>query len=95
MRLTPQELRTLARVGAELELTRLVQEQTAITHKIGHIRAMFPDLPDGNGTHPTPPATPQRSSRRKQARMSAAARKAVSVRMKKYWRDRRKEKAAA
>jgi hypothetical protein len=26
--------------------------------------------------------------------MSAAARKAVSVRMKKYWADRRKEKAA-
>ena len=41
------------------------------------------------GTAPT--ATPGRAGRRK---MSAAARKAVSKRMRKYWAERRKAKAA-
>lgn len=75
---TFEKLRELARSGAEDALKRLRAE-------IGAIERTFPELagPD------------RRRAAVKQAtastrRMSAAARKAVSQRMKKYWSERRK-----
>ena len=82
--LSPEKLRELARTGAEVTLKRLRAEIIAIERT-------FPEL-----------ALPKRrrALRRslKQAttgtrRMSAAARKAVSERMKRYWAERRKAQA--
>ena len=88
--LTQDQLRRLARLGATARLEQLRQEEAAI-------RAEFPDLlgrgqkdaakrvPAGNGQA-------GRAGRRRKA-MSAAGRKAVSERMRKYWAERRKAKA--
>lgn len=82
--LTAERLRDLARSGAETVLRQLRAEIIAIERT-------FPEL-----------ALPQKrravrnavESARKRARtMTAAERKAVSERMKKYWAERRKAKA--
>jgi hypothetical protein len=79
--LTPERLRELARVGAETALNRLRAEIIAIERA-------FPEL-----------ALPQRrravrravkEAGRRTRRMSAAARTAVSERMKRYWAERKK-----
>jgi hypothetical protein len=83
-RLTPETLRELARSGAETALKQLRAEIIAIERT-------FPEL-----ALPKRRKAFQKSVTRasKRARtMSAAARKAVSERMKKYWAERRKAKA--
>ena len=79
--LTAERLRELAQAGAEIALKRLRAEVIAIERT-------FPEL-----------ALPRRRRAIRQSikqasnstnRMSAAARKAVSDRMKKYWAERRK-----
>ena len=77
--LSREQLRRLARLGAQARLEELRAEEAAI-------RQAFPDVAGG-------PAVPGGGPRRRRSRMSAAARKAVSERMKKYWADRRKAKA--
>jgi hypothetical protein len=79
--LSREELHRLARLGASARLEELKKEELAI-------RAAFPDLGRKSGK------TGAASSERRQVRMSAAARKAVSERMTKYWAARRKAKAA-
>jgi hypothetical protein len=83
-RLSVQELRELARVGAERALKRLRAEIIAIERT-------FPEL-----------ALPRRRrqlrrsvarARRRTRQVSAAARKAVSARMKRYWAERRRAQA--
>jgi len=83
--LSQEQLRRLARLGAMARLEQLRQEEAAI-------RSEFPELfcgvrsgETGNGVAAAP--------RRRRA-MSAAARKVVSERMRKYWAERRKTKAA-
>jgi hypothetical protein len=84
-----KELHRLARLGAEARLIALEQERADILRS-------FPDL--GSASKASTRAGRGRAAaprrRRRQSRMSAAARKAVSVRMKKYWADRRKGKNA-
>lgn len=87
--LSAEQLRRLTRLGAVARLEQIRQEEAAI-------RAEFPELfgrgarrtgraaRGGNSTAPV--------SRRRRPRMSAAARKAVSERMRKYWAERRKAK---
>ena len=88
--LSPEQLRELARIGAAARVQELRQEEAAI-------RALFPDLFDGGrqardaGVDGAAPAT---TRRRRRQRMSPAARKAVSERMRRYWAERRKAKAA-
>jgi hypothetical protein len=83
-RLSPSRIRELAVTGAEDVLRRLRAEIVALERT-------FPEL-----------ALPQRRRaakqsvekiRRRTRRMSAAARKAVSQRMKRYWAERRKAQA--
>jgi hypothetical protein len=97
--LKQDQLHRLARLGAVARLEQLRTEEAAI-------RAEFPELfgggrggarrgrrPGGRAA-PTGLSTvvaPRRSGRRP---MSTAARKAVSERMRKYWAERRKAKAA-
>jgi hypothetical protein len=98
--LNDEQLRRLARRGAVARLEQIKEEEAAI-------RAEFPELfgtsaQSGRGRgrrRGRPPASEsaaaapaaRRGGRRP---MSSAARRAVSVRMKKYWADRRKAKAA-
>jgi len=81
-RLSAEKLRELARTGAVHTIERLRAEIVAIERT-------FPELSAGR--------TAVRRSLAKGAnrtrRMSAAARRAVSARMKKYWAERRKATA--
>lgn len=83
--LSRDEMTRLARLGARARLDELHQEEAAI-------RAAFPDLfSRSRRVRPAsgPSTTPKR---RRRSRMSAAARKAVSERMTRYWAERRKAK---
>jgi len=72
-------------VGAKARLEELRQEEAAI-------RKAFPDLFSGRGRQKTMGAAAG-AAPKKRSHMSAAARKAVSARMKKYWAARRSAKA--
>ena len=93
-----QQLEHLAKLGARARLDEMQREKDAI------YRA-FPDLRAGGrgrqarqsqagfaGGRETVEAA--ETPRRRQRSMSAAGRRAVSERMKRYWAGRRKEKAA-
>jgi hypothetical protein len=86
--LNRQELQRLARLGARARLEELRLEEAAI-------RRAFPDLfRGGRGRASAATETPATTRRRRRrSRMSPAARKAVSERMKKYWAERRRKKA--
>jgi hypothetical protein len=77
-------LQQLARLGAKARLGELRSEEAAI-------RRAFPDLFGGRGRQ----SSADGAEPRRRRGMSAAARKAVSARMKKYWAARRKAKGAA
>ena len=89
--LNQEQIRRLARLGAIARLEQLREEEAAI-------RREFPELfgrgrrEDGAASASAPVAGTRRRRRRKS--MSAEARKAVSERMRKYWAERRKAKAA-
>jgi hypothetical protein len=88
--LSRQELQRLARLGARARLEELRVEEAAI-------RRAFPDLFRGGRGRSQASAASQNAAparrRRSRSRMSAAARKAVSDRMKKYWAERRRRNA--
>jgi hypothetical protein len=81
--LNRNDLKQLARLGAKARLEELRQEEAAI-------RRAFPDLFSKGAAASAAGAS--RRGRRRRSHMSAAARKAVSDRMKKYWAERRKGK---
>ena len=91
--LSKEQLRQLATKGATARLEELRSEEAAI-------RQAFPELGRKSSPEPVAKATsdvvekahaaPSRSTNR----MSPAARRAVSERMKKYWAERRKAKGA-
>jgi len=91
--LNRDQLRRLARLGAIARLEQLRLEEAAI-------RGEFPEL-FGRGRRESRAAAAsapaagkgRRRRRRRRSSMSAAARKAVSKRMRKYWAERRKAKA--
>lgn len=76
-----EQLKHFAKTGAEATLTRLRQE-------IEIIERTFPELSSAKGRAKVI-ATAQKKTRN----MSAAAREAVSARMKKYWAARKKAEA--
>ena len=89
------DLKGLARRGAMARLAELQAESAAILKEFPELRRA-----GSKGIAYTDDATtilPSRSSRRRRGRppMSTAQRKAVSVRMKKYWAARRKAKRAS
>ena len=83
-RLSVQELRELARDGAERALKRLRAEIIAIERT-------FPELALPRRRRQLRRSMASASKRTRQ--VSAAARKAVSARMKRYWAERRKAQA--
>jgi hypothetical protein len=82
--LTAGKLRELARAGAELALRQLRAEIIAIERT-------FPELALAKRRRAL--RTSLNEASRRTRRMSAAARKAVSARMKRYWAERRKARA--
>jgi hypothetical protein len=80
--LNTEQLRRLARLGAIARLEQLKQEEAAI-------RAEFPEL-FGRGRRAAVADVAKPGRRRR--KMSSAARKAVSERMRKYWAERRRSK---
>ena len=89
--LNQEQLRRLARLGAVARLEQIRAEEAAI-------RGEFPEL-FGRGRREPGASTPVKAgagggSRRRRRKMSPQARKAVSERMRKYWAERRKGKAA-
>ena len=87
--LNQEQLRRLARLGAVARLEQIRTEEAAI-------RGEFPEL-FGRGRREPDASTPARAAaggRRRRRKMSPQARKAVSERMRKYWAERRKGKAA-
>jgi len=84
--------------GAEQRLLEIAEEARAIFKAFPELRAQGRgfDL-QTTGTRETKPATRRASSggeRRPRRPMTAAERKAVGARMKKYWAERRKAAAA-
>ena len=95
--LTPLELKHLARIGAAARIKDLEKE-------IAALRRAFPSLgsaPDRTALASNEPAPSKRGRKAKAGRrgrkspMSAAERRAVSIRMQKYWAERRKAKEKA
>ena len=82
--LTPNKLRELARTGAEVALRQLRAEIIAIERT-------FPELGLPRKRRAVRHSLEEATNRTR--RMSAAARKAVSERMTRYWAERRKAKA--
>ena len=78
--LSREQLQRLARLGAKARVEELRREEAAI-------RRAFPEVAGGPRPGPRP--------RRRRGGMSAAARRAASARMKRYWAERRKTKKSA
>jgi hypothetical protein len=90
-KLTAADMHRLARLGAAAKLAQLEREIAALKRAFPGLTPQAdpaPAPPAGTGIRadPAPPA-PHRSRR---SPMSAAERKAVSERMKRYWDARRK-----
>lgn len=84
-------MQRLARLGAQARLEEIRREESTI-------RRAFPELFRGGARSARGASAafaPDGGGVRRRPVMSAAMRKAVSVRMKKYWAERRKAKAAA
>jgi hypothetical protein len=86
-RMDDKELVRLARVGAAARLTELERERAVLLRAFPELRRAI-DQRGGDG------APAARAPKRRRSGMSAAARKAVSVRMKKYWAERRSKRKA-
>jgi hypothetical protein len=87
--LNPDVLRRFAKLGAQARLEQIEMERRAIL-------ATFPDLAlQRRGAARAVAASPQVAApvaaRRRRPRMTAAQRKEVSERMKKYWAERKKK----
>lgn len=85
-RLGRQELYRLARLGAEARLAALEVERVEILRS-------FPDLANRTVGRMASQGARRALRPRRRRGMSAAARKAVSLRMKKYWAGRRRNKS--
>lgn len=89
--LSRDEMQRLARLGAQTRLEEIHREESAI-------RRAFPELFRGGARSARGAAASLAADGggvRRRPAMSAAMRKVVSIRMKKYWAERRKAKAAA
>jgi hypothetical protein len=81
------DLKEYARKGAEARVAELQAELSSIFRAFPDLRAGRPGR--GAGAPRRTAAAAAAPARRRRSRMSAAQRKAVSARMKKYWAERR------
>src|SRR3982074_2588110 len=88
-----QELKRLARLGSAARLAELEQERHRLLRLFPGLRAASAKASRAEASgDPQAPRDVKRGRRRRG--MSAAARKAVSQRMKRYWSKRRKAKTS-
>lgn len=83
--MTKPNIKELATVGAQARLTEIRDEQAALL-------VMFPELRGGWARKAAATAAPAAKTRKRKP-MSAAQKKAVGERMRKYWAARRAAKA--
>ena len=89
--------------GFQELISDLRKAESQLVRQLGGIRNAISSLEMGSAVSPSipnrgpgrPRKTNGASPVRKRSKMSAAARKAVSLRMRKYWAARRKTKAKA
>jgi hypothetical protein len=87
------DLREWAVKGAEQRLVEIADEARAIFQTFPELRKGGRGFDLGTSGRKTAKASAvEAAPKRPRSRMSAAARKAVSARMKKYWAERRKQK---
>ena len=94
------DFKALARLGAHARLAELVAEMDSILEAfpdLGSVPARPRKTARGGGNEPGPLATqPEgrepKARRRRRGKMTAAQRKEVSRRMKRYWAERRQAK---
>ena len=91
-KLTAADMHRLARIGAAAKLAQLEREIAALKRAFPGLTAQPAPSPPAAQAETSPLAVPGRSQARRSRRapMSAAERKAVSQRMKRYWDARRK-----
>jgi hypothetical protein len=91
-KLTGEEMHRLARIGAAAKLAQLEREIAALKRAFPGLKAQRAPAPApaAGPVPPSPPGSPARP-RSRRSPMSAAERKAVSERMKRYWDARRKD----
>jgi hypothetical protein len=83
-----RELQRLARIGAAARLQQLDRERADLLRLFPGLRALVPTASSNEAVS----STRKGAKRGRTRRMSAANRKAVSIRMKRYWAERRKAK---
>ena len=90
-KLTADEMHRLARIGAAAKLAQLEREIAALKRAFPGLKPRFAPAPVA-APEPVRPAAPPAAAlpRSRRSPMSAAERKAVSERMKRYWDARRK-----
>ena len=90
-KLTTAEMHRLARLGAAAKLAQLEREIAALKRAFPGLKAQATPVPaaptDGSPRPETGPSAPHQGRR---TPMTAAERRAVSERMKRYWDARRK-----
>ena len=87
------DLRGWAVKGAEQRLAEIADEARAIFQTFPELRKQGRGLDLGTTGRKSADASGEDAApKRRRSRMSPAARKAVSARMKKYWAERRKQK---
>ena len=91
--LSSDQMREFASLGAKARLAEIVDEANSILRAFPAMAQEFGQaVLRGQGSVNQPRPRPAKV-RRRRSRMSTAARRAVSIRMKKYWADRRKAAA--
>jgi hypothetical protein len=85
MALSRQELRQLAKTGAQVRIKELDSQRMALLRE-------FPELNSSSRSATVTRATAGRPRRtRRTRRFTAAQRRAISQRMKRFWAERRKK----
>jgi hypothetical protein len=91
--LSSTEFHKLARMGAAARLAELEREMASLRKVFPGLKAASSDASPAAAAPALPARLTARASKRGRKKpMSAAERKAVSERMKRYWADRRKSK---
>lgn len=83
----------LARKGAEVKYQELQSEIAVLVRQFPHLRRVSGGGNEHSFRLGTETALETSEPRRQRAKMSAAGKKAVSLRMKKYWSERRAAQA--
>jgi hypothetical protein len=90
--LNVNELREYAVIGAEARLLKIAEEAAGIYRAFPELRERQASIRGGGATAPASGGEARTGKRRgRRSEMTAAEKKAVSERMKKYWAQRRAE----